>query len=295
MNISLEIVPPLKGMSPDELLESIAPLMEFGPRYINVTRHREEFEFVRRGDKWEPVPYKPRMSQEEVCRTVLEKYDVRVVPHIICAGATVDEIHSELDTFKRMGISDAMALRGDCIYGERRFTPVPGGYSYASELVRGIREYRGAEGRFFRIGVGGYPEKHFEAPNIETDIANLKRKVDAGADYVITQMFFDNSRYYDFVARCRQAGITVPIIPGLKPLSTASQLRMLPETFSIDLPLELSEAVRRAGDDRQEVRRIGTQWCTQQCRDLIAHGVEAVHFYTMSRSGNIVEILKNCL
>ena len=189
-----------------------------------------------------------------------------------------------------MGISNVMALRGDSIVGEKRFTPEPGGYRYASELVGAISRFDG----FFCVGVGGYPEKHFEAPNIETDIANLKKKVDAGADYVITQMFFDNNVYYNYVRLCREAGITVPIIPGLKPLSTVRQLTLLPEAFSLDIPLELSEAMRKAGDDKEKAYRTGTEWCTMQCKDLLAHGVQVVHFYTMGKPKNIVEILKAC-
>ena len=200
-----------------------------------------------------------------------------------------------------------MALRGDSMTGEKRFSPTPGGYRYASELVEGIRKYQGSAGyqrkralemtdsdRYFCIGVGGYPEKHFEAANIETDIANLKKKIDAGADYVITQMFFDNQVYYDFVRRCREAGITVPIIPGLKPLSTARQVNMLPESFSLDIPVELTSEIAKAGDDKDAIYQIGTEWCIAQCKDLIAHGVPAVHFYTMGKSKNIVNILKEC-
>ena len=194
-----------------------------------------------------------------------------------------------------MGIDNVIALRGDSTVGEKRFTPVPGGYRYASELVERIRSFEKEIGEeCFSIGVGGYPEKHFEAPNIETDIENLKKKIDAGADYIITQMFFDNSVYYDYVERCRKAGITVPIIPGLKPLSTAKQLSMLPESFSLDIPVELTELVRNAGDDKAAVYEIGTQWCISQCRDLLAHNVPAVHFYTMGKSENIVRILKDC-
>lgn len=292
---SLEIVPPLKGMTSGELLDNIAPLMEFAPRYINVTRHRDEYEFSRNGDgSWTRRIVRARMSQEDVCDAVQERFKVEVVPHVICGGASVREIETELDTFAGMGISNVMALRGDCTIGEKRFTPEPDGYRYASELVSGIREYRKEAGRVFCIGVGGYPEKHFEAPNIETDIANLRKKVDAGADYVITQMFFDNAVFYDFVARCREAGIEVPIIPGLKPLSSVRQLTMLPETFSIDIPIELSSAIKAAGDDKDAVYRIGTEWCTQQCRDLLAHGIGVVHFYTMGRSENITEILSKC-
>jgi methylenetetrahydrofolate reductase (NADPH) len=188
---------------------------------------------------------------------------------------------------------------------EKRFIPTPGGYSYANELVEGIRSYQGSNSyrrsrgletndRFFCIGVGGYPEKHFEAPNLETDIANLKRKVDAGADYIITQMFFDNKVYYDFVERCRAAGITVPIIPGLKPLPTARQITMLPEAFSLNIPVELTEEIAKAGADKEAVYRIGTEWCTMQCKDLIKNGVPAVHFYTMGKSDNITKILREC-
>jgi methylenetetrahydrofolate reductase (NADPH) len=237
----------------------------------------------------------------------MSHYRIETIPHIICAGTTKEEIESKLDNLEFLGINNIVALRGDSMTGEKRFSPTPGGFSYASELVEGIRKYQGSAGyqrkrqsscaaddRYFCIGVGGYPEKHFEAPNIETDIENLKKKVDAGADYIITQMFFDNQVYYDFVERCRKAGITVPIIPGLKPLSTARQVRMLPESFSLDIPLELTKAIEEAGDDRNKIYRIGTEWCTMQCKDLIAHGVPAVHFYTMGRSKNIVNILKEC-
>jgi methylenetetrahydrofolate reductase (NADPH) len=235
----------------------------------------------------------------------MSRYDVDVVPHLICGGNTVEEIESRLDNLAFLGINNILALRGDSMTGEKRFTPTPGGYRYASELVEGIRNYQGSstyrrskgldtDDRYFCIGVGAYPEKHFEAPNIETDIANLKKKVDAGADYIITQMFFDNNIYYNFVAKCRAAGITVPIIPGLKPLSTVRQIGTLPESFSLDIPLELTEAMKSAGDDRKAAYRIGTEWCTMQCKDLIAHGVPAVHFYTMGKSENIVSILQEC-
>jgi methylenetetrahydrofolate reductase (NADPH) len=232
----------------------------------------------------------------------MSHYKIETIPHIICAGTTAEEIESKLDNLEFLGIDNIVALRGDSMTGEKRFSPTPGGYRYASELVEGIRRYQGSasyqrrrtEDRYFCIGVGGYPEKHFEAPNIETDIENLKKKIDAGADYVITQMFFDNKVYYDFVDRCRKAGITVPIIPGLKPLSTARQISMLPESFSLDIPMELTSAIKEAGEDRKKIYQIGTEWCIAQCKDLIAHGVPAVHFYTMGKSKNIVNILKEC-
>ena len=227
---SLEIVPPLGGITKDELLGNIAPLMEFKPRYINVTTHRDEVRFV---------PLADGSFRREITRIV-----------------------------------------------------TPGGYSHADELVRAIRAMEG--GARLCIGVGAYPEKHFEAANLETDIAYLKQKVDAGADCIITQMFFDNEVFFRFVDRCRNAGITVPIIPGLKPLTTARQVSLLPESFSIDLPVDLTEAVRKAGDDREAVRRIGVEWCTAQCRGLLYEGVPAVHFYTMGKSTSVVEVLRNC-
>ena len=303
---SIEIVPPLRGITKNELLESIAPFMEFSPKYINVTSHRDEFEFRQEADgSFSKHLIRNRINETTVCAAIMSRYEVEVVPHLICGGSTKEEIESRLDNLAFLGINNIVALRGDSMSGEKRFTPTPGGYSYANELVEGIRNYQGsnsyrrghgleADDRFFCIGVGAYPEKHFEAPNIETDIDNLKRKIDAGADYIITQMFFDNKVYYDFVDRCRAAGITVPIIPGLKPLSTSRQVAVLPEAFSLDIPLELTSEIAKAGEDKKKVYQIGTEWCTMQCKELIANGVPAVHFYTMGKSDNIVNILKQC-
>ena len=303
---SIEIVPPLRGITKHELLESIAPFMDFSPKYINVTSHRDEFEYREEADgTFSKHLIRNRINETTVCAAIMSKYDVEVVPHLICGGVTKEEIESKLDNLAFMGINNIVALRGDSMSGEKRFTPTPGGYSYANELVEGIRNYQGSnayrrsrgletDDRFFCIGVGAYPEKHFEAPNIETDIANLKKKVDAGADYIITQMFFDNQIYYDFVSKCREAGITVPIIPGLKPLSTARQIAVLPEAFSLDIPVELTQEIVKAGNDKAKIYQIGTEWCTMQCKDLIAHGIPAVHFYTMGKSDNLVRILREC-
>ena len=290
---SLEIVPPLSGIAKEQLLENIAPLMEFKPRYINVTTHRDEVRF-------DPQPdgtfirkiVRSRVSPVAVCGSIQARYDVEVVPHIICAGNSAAEIEWLIQDFHFMGIDNVMALRGDSLTGEKRFTPQPDGFAHADELVRAIRAMEG--GDRMCIGVGGYPEKHFEAANLETDIANLKRKVDAGADLIITQMFYDNAVFFRFVDRCQNAGINVPIIPGLKPLSSARQIEVLPEAFSIDLPVELTEEVRKAGGDKEAVRRIGIEWCTAQCRELLSEGVPAVHFYTMGKSTNVVEVLRNC-
>lgn len=292
---SLEIVPPMSGIRKEELLDSIAPLMEFAPRYINVTTHRDEF-------RYDPQPdgsfirrvVRNRVSAVAVCAAIQTHWKVEVVPHLICGGTPAYETEALLQDFKFMGIENVMALRGDSLTGEKRFTPDPAGYAHASELVAAIRRFEQENDAGFCIGVGGYPEKHFEAANLETDIAFLKKKVDAGADVVITQMFFDNRVFYRFLDRCRAAGITVPIIPGLKPISTARQIAMLPEAFSIDIPVELTEAIRKAGDDKEAVYRLGTDWCIAQCRDLLAHGAPAVHFYTMGKSRNITEILKAC-
>jgi methylenetetrahydrofolate reductase (NADPH) len=292
---SLEIVPPMSGIRKEELLDSIAPLMEFAPRYINVTTHRDEVRFDPQPDgSFRRHIVRNRVSAVAVCAAVQSRFQVEVVPHLICAGTPVYETEALLQDFKFMGIENVMALRGDSLNGEKRFTPDPAGYAHASELVAAIRRFESENGGSFCIGVGAYPEKHFEAANIETDIENLKKKVDEGADVIITQMFFDNAVFYRFVDRCRAAGITVPILPGLKPLSTARQIDLLPESFSIDIPVALTEEVRRAGDDKEAVYRIGTDWCIAQCRDLLAHGVPAVHFYTMGKSRNIVEILRAC-
>ena len=303
---SIEIVPPLRGITKDELLESIAPFMEFAPKYVNVTSHRDEFEYREEADgSFSKHLIRNRINETTVCAAIMSRYDVEAVPHLICGGVTKEEIESKLDNLAFLGINNIVALRGDSMTGEKRFTPTPGGYRYASELVEGIRGYQGSTtyrrehglvtvDRYFCIGVGGYPEKHFEAANIETDIANLKKKIDAGADYIITQMFFDNKVYYDYVEKCRAAGITVPIIPGLKPLSTARQVSLLPESFSLDIPVELTNEISKHQNDKTAVYQIGTEWCAAQCKDLLANGVPAVHFYTMGKSDNIVRILREC-
>lgn len=292
---SIEIVPPLNGMSKDELLGTIRSFMEFAPKYINVTCHRDEYAFRKEANgTYSRHLVRNRISEVAVCAAIISEFDVNVVPHVICGGASAEELESDLYNYRFLGISNIMALRGDSITGEKRFVPHPEGYAHANELVEAIRHLDEQTGESFCIGVGGYPEKHFECANIETDIENLKRKVDAGADYIITQMFFDNKVFYRFVDLCRKARINVPIIPGLKPLSTARQVALLPQSFSLDIPKGLTEAIAQAGDDKEEVYRIGTQWCTAQCKDLLAHGVPAVHFYTMGKPRNITEIMREC-
>lgn len=292
---SIEIVPPLNGMSKDELLGTIRSFMEFAPKYINVTCHRDEYAFRKETNgTYSRHLVRNRISEVAVCAAIISEFDINVVPHVICGGASAEELESDLYNYRFLGISNIMALRGDSITGEKRFVPHPEGYAHANELVEAIRHFDEQTGESFCIGVGGYPEKHFECANIETDIENLKCKVDAGADYIITQMFFDNKVFYRFVDLCRKAGINVPIIPGLKPISTARQVALLPQSFSLDIPKELTEAIAQAGDDKEEVYRIGTQWCAAQCKDLLAHGVPAVHFYTMGKPRNITEIMREC-
>ena len=291
---SLEIVPPLNGIKKDELLGVVGRFMEFAPRYINVTSHRDQYEYRRRPDgSFSRHLVRSRLSPLSVCAAVMGKYPVEMVPHLICAGASREEIESQLFNYHFLGIDNLMALRGDSLNDEKRFTPTPGGFIHASELVQGIRSFEKSLEAHFCIGVGAYPEKHFEAANLQEDISFLKKKVDEGADYIITQMFFDNAIFYNFVAECRNAGIGVPIIPGLKPLSTLKHLELLPSSFSIDLPKELTEAVRAAAS-KEEVYEIGTEWCIGQCKDLIKNGVPAVHFYTMGRPDNIIKILRDC-
>ena len=286
---SLEIVPPFKGVTKEELLNSIRPFADFNPPFINVTCHRDEYEYRQDPDgRFTRHVVRKRVSQTAVCAAIQEEFKMEVVPHLICAGASADRTESLLHDFKFIGINNIMALRGDCLIGEKRFVPEPDGYSHANELVEAIRAFSPES---FCIGVAAYPEKHFEAPNLQTDIAMLKKKIDAGADYIITQMFFDNNSFYSFKDACHQAGITVPIIPGLKPLSTARQINMLPESFSIDIPEELVKEVTAHSDSTDACYRIGLEWCLAQSEDLLKHGVPAIHYYTMGKPGNIVEIL----
>ena len=291
---SLEIVPPLNGIRKDQLLDTIGRFMDFAPRYINVTCHRDQFEYRKQTDgSYTRHLVRSRLSPVAVCAAVMGAYPVEVVPHLICAGVTEEEIYSQLYDYHFLGIENVMALRGDSLQGESRFTPTPGGLGHANELVEAIHRFEGSIGASFCVGVGGYPEKHFEAANLADDVARLKAKVDAGADYVITQMFFDNAVFYRFVDACRAAGIGVPIVPGLKPLSNKRQLELLPASFSIDIPEELTHAVNAAGSE-EAVYETGTEWCIDQCKDLLSHGVPAVHFFTMGKSGNIEKILKTC-
>ncbi len=299
---SFELLPPLKGSDIQKLYSSIEPLMEFNPPFLNITAHRREVVFREVQDgRYEREMVTKRPGTVAIAAAIMKRFNTEVVPHLICGGATASEIEDTLLDLRFLDIDNVMALRGDPAPGQRFFEPTPGGYSHSSSLVEQISgmnrgEYlekgiADATPTNFCIGVAGYPQKHCEATNMEEDIANLKRKVDAGADYIVTQMFFDNQAFFSFVDRCRLAGISVPIIPGIKPISTLRQLEILPKTFAISLPSDLVKEVR-ACKDNKAVREVGIEWATAQCSELLAKGEQAIHFYTMDKSDNIREIIK---
>lgn len=289
---SLEFVPPLKGGDINRLYSALEPLMEFNPPFMNLTCHRDE--------RIDGRVVTRRPGTVAIAAAVMKKFHIEVVPHVLCSYASREELEEDLIDLNFLDIENVMALRGETRqFG--KFVPEKNGHRYASDLVEQISNLN--NGKYldesivngvpthFCIGVAGYPEKHYEAADMASDIAALKKKVDAGADYIITQMFFDNAAYYRFVDDCRAAGINVPIIPGLKPLSLKKHLTALPESFAISLPEELSREVEKCSDDSQ-VYDLGIEWCVAQSRDLIAHGAPAVHYYTMGRAANICAILK---
>jgi methylenetetrahydrofolate reductase (NADPH) len=298
---SFELVPPLRGGDIRKIHDAIEPLMEFAPPFINITFHRDEEEFRQRPDgSIERVVVTKRPGSVALAAAIMKRFRVEVVPHVVCGGATRHEIENVLIDLHFLDIENVMALRGDPPPGQRLFAPEEGGHRYCNELVeqvtrmnrgRYLDDIAGAVPTNFCVGVAGYPEKHYEAPNPAADIENLKRKVEAGAGYVVTQMFFDNAVFFRFVERCRAAGITVPIIPGIKPLSTLKQLETLPRVFNIDIPEPLVREARR-GVTNEAVNRVGIAWAVAQARELIARGAPAVHFYTMGTSANIREIVR---
>ena len=299
---SFELVPPLKGSDATQLYDSIEPLMEFAPPFINITCHRDEVEYVPNADgTYTKLTLTRRPGTIAIVAAIMRRYQAGIVPHVICGGASRTQIESELLDLHFLGIENVVALRGDAIPGQRHFIPEPDGFAHSNELVEMIRNLnngvslsptvKNGFATNFCVGVAAYPEKHFEAANLDTDISNLKRKVDAGADYIVTQMFFDNQRFYQFVGRCRKAGITVPIIPGLKPISTVRQLDLLPRSFHIDIPQQLV-ALLKSVKNSDEAYQTGIDWSIGQSRDLLAHGVPAIHYYTMARPDNVCQIVK---
>lgn len=300
---SFELVPPLKGSDVTRLYDSIDPLMEFAPPFINVTCHRDEVEYVPNADgTYTKMTLAKRPSTIAIVAAIMRRYpSLQIVPHVICGGASRSKVESELLDLHFLGVQNVVALRGDAIPGQRFFIPETDGFSHSSELVALISNLN--QGRYldptvknglptdFCIGVAAYPEKHYEAANLDTDIQYLKQKVEAGADYIVTQMFFDNNSYFSFVDRLRQAGITVPVIPGLKPVSSQRQIDLLPRSFHIDIPQPLVSELRQSkGADA--AYQIGIEWAIQQSRELLAHGAPAIHYYTMAKSDNVCKIVK---
>ncbi len=298
--ISLEILPPLKGENIKSVYEIIDPVIEFNPAFIDVTSHREEFEYKEVKDGLlEKRVIKRRPGTVGICAAIQNRYKIDAVPHLLCGGFTKGETEDALIDLDFLGFDNIMALRGDAIKSEVYFTPESGGNEYALDLVGQISAMNRGEyleesihgsGSNFCIGIAGYPEKHIEAPSIESDIHFLKKKVEAGAEYIVTQMFFDNSKYIDFVKMCRAEGITIPIIPGIKPLATVKQLNQIPQRFKVDIPDELVREVVKA-KSAEAVRQIGIEWCVKQSQELIAFGVPVLHFFSNSKTSNICAIL----
>lgn len=299
---SFEILPPQKGSSIDSIYDAIDPLLEFEPSYVNVTYHRQEYIYKKREKGYlEKVAVRKRPGTVGICAAIKYKYNIDTVPHLICGGFTKDETENALIDLQFLGIDNVLALRGDPIKTESMFTSMDGGNRNALELVEQItqlkqgiyldEDVKNPQPLDLSVGVAGYPEKHFESPNMATDIYFLKKKIDAGADYVVTQLFFDNQKYFDFVARCREAGITVPIIPGIKPIARLSHLTFMPKFFHVDLPEALSRELLKCKTN-EEASEVGKQWSIAQCRELVANGVPSIHFYTMGKSEQTAAIAK---
>ena len=304
-NFSFEVLPPIKGTGIERLFATIDKLKDFNPLFINITTHHSEFVY-------KPLPngllerqrIRRRPGTIAVAAAIQQKYDIPVQPHIICSGATIEDIEYELIDLQFLGISNLLLLRGDKAKEDRQFTATPGGHSHTTDLIRQVQRFNDGffadgepikvKGPRFDFGVACYPEKHEEAPNLEMDMMYLKEKQDLGAEYAVTQLFYDNRKYFDFVDKARSMGITIPIIPGIKPLAKLSQLTIVPKTFHCDIPQELAaEAVRCKTDE--EARELGVEWTVAQCKELYAHGVRNIHFYTVSAVDAVVEITKRLL
>ena len=297
---TFEILPPLKGQNIQSIYESIDPLMEFKPPFIDVTYHREEYVYKELDNGLlEKHVIRKRPGTVGICAALQNKYNVDAIPHILCGGFTKEDTENFLIDLDFLGIDNVVALRGDAIKSETYFKPHKDGHSFASDLVSQIKDLN--KGQYlddeilntsktdFCVGVSGYPEKHMEAPSLESDLHFLKKKIEAGADYIITQMFFDNQKYFEFVEKCKSFGIDIPIIPGLKPLATKKQLNALPHRFHVDLPEDLIKQVIKCKDNKQ-VRQVGVEWCIEQSKELKAAGVPFLHYYSMGKSDNVKAI-----
>jgi len=300
--ISFEILPPLKGKGITGIYNHLDPLMEFKPSYINVTYHRSEHIFKKREDgSFEKVVIRKRPGTEAICASIMNKYNVDTVPHLICGGFSVQDTEDALLTLSYLGIDNVLVLRGDAAKSETSFEPEPSGHKFAIDLLRQVvnlnkgvyleEELKGTNSTTFCAGVAGYPEKHFEAPNMQTDLINLKKKVDAGAEYIVTQMFFDNKKFFAFEKLCRDAGITVPIIPGLKPITSKKQLSIIPRTFYVDIPTDLSGEILKCKEDT-DVEKVGTEWLLAQSKELKKSGVPVLHYYTLGKPHVVVNVVK---
>jgi methylenetetrahydrofolate reductase (NADPH) len=298
--VSFEILPPLKGKTITSIYDHLDPLMEFKPSWINVTYHRSETMFKKKTDgTFEKVDVRKRPGTVGICAAIMNHYNIDAVPHIICGGFTKRETEDALIDLQFLGIDNALILRGDAAKNESSFEPEPGGNKYAIDLLKQVGQLN--QGIYldedilnggktdFCMGVAGYPEKHFESPNFEIDLIKTKEKVDAGADYIMTQMFFNNQKFLDYVKACRDMGITVPIIPGLKPITNKKQLTILPRIFHVDIPTDLSNAINKCKTDA-ECEQVGTEWLIQQSKELKAAGVPVLHYYTLGKPKVISDV-----
>ncbi len=296
---SFEILPPLKGKSIQSIFDGINPLMEFKPKFVNVTYHREEYIYKERENGLlEKIAIRKRPGTVGICAAIMNKYEIDAVPHLICGGFSREETENALIDLQFLGIDNVLALRGDSIKTEANFKPDKNGHTFAQELIEQIDEMNSGnylmdevqlEPTKFCIGAAGYPEKHFEAMNLSTDLLNLKKKVDAGAEYIVTQMFFDNKKYFEFVETCRAIGINVPIIPGLKPIKSMNHISFLPKFFHIDYPEALSKELLKCKSN-SDVMQVGIEWGIQQSKELKAAGAPCIHYYTMSNSESVKAI-----
>lgn len=296
---SFEIIPPKKGKNIQELYDNIDPLIEFNPPFIDVTTSREEYIYIEKKGLFDRKITRMRPGTLGICAAIKHKYEVDTIPHVLCGGFTKEETEYLLVDCHYLGINNVMALRGDAMPHQKYFEPTKGGHHYATDLVQQIHKLN--QGTYlhevvevdnkpdFCIGVAGYPEKHIESPSLYSDLLRLKEKVDAGADYVVTQMFFDNQRYFKFVTMAREMGITVPIIPGIKPLAIQKHLQLLPQVFKIDLPEALIKEVNSCSSNAQ-IRQVGVEWAIQQSKELLDFGVPVLHYYSMGKSDNIKAI-----
>ena len=300
--ISFEILPPLKGKGIGAIWEHLDPLVEFKPAFINVTYHRSETMFKKKPDgTFEKVEVRKRPGTVGICAAIMNRYKVDAVAHLICGGFSKQETEDALIDLNFLDIDNVLVLRGDAPKNETFFEPEPNGHRYALDLMQQVinmnngiyleEDLKSPVKTNFCIGVAGYPEKHFEAPNMQTDLQYLKAKVQAGAEYVTTQMFFDNQKYFDFVRSCRDTGIEIPIIPGLKPITTKKQLTVLPRTFHVDIPTELSNEILKCKTD-QDVEIVGTEWLIHQSKELRKFGVPVLHYYTLGKTHVVANVVR---